>query len=230
MASAPSASYGDPLTAAVSLVDFPPATLPLPEGEYRFKVFANSMADFWGLNFLDGNGDGTAGDDYVRLFTIDRTSPTVSITSVGPSPRKDPVSQITIVFDEAVRGLGLADLRLTRNGGSNLLTEANILTTSDEITWTLGGLDDATDEPGSYLLQLTFLEPGHPRPGRQSAGNGREHDLDHRHDRAHGAGPGRRARSAGRRGRSDHFRVQRAGHRFRNRRLDPHARRRQQPA
>jgi autotransporter-associated beta strand protein len=143
-----------PADSDVSTVSLSIFAAPLPPGKYRLTAGLGLLTDAAG-NALDGDGDGLPGGDYVRLFDVDQTPPTVSITSVGASPRKDPVSQISIVFSEAVRGLGLADLRLTRNGGRNLLADAHTLVTGDEITWVLGNLANLTAAPGSYLLQLT---------------------------------------------------------------------------
>jgi autotransporter-associated beta strand protein len=151
---APGVGYLDQSTAVVSLLPAPYPTL-LPPGNYRFTVHGSRIMDSLSRNFLDGNGDGTAGDDCVRFFTIDRTAPAVSIAGVVPNLRNTPVSQITIVFTEAVRGLGLDDVRLTRDGGADLLTGANILTSSDGITWTLPNLDGATAADGNYTLELT---------------------------------------------------------------------------
>jgi hypothetical protein len=88
-------------------------------------------------------------------FTVDTTAPTAVIASVTPNPRNTAVSQLTITFSEAVAGFDLVDLQLTRNGGSNLLTGAQTLTTSDNITWTLGNLSSLTGTTGTYTLALT---------------------------------------------------------------------------
>ncbi|TVS20603.1 MAG: hypothetical protein EA424_03205 [Planctomycetaceae bacterium] len=132
---------------------------PLPPGQYRLTIDSSAISDTAGLA-LDGNDDGTAGGDYIRLFTIDQTSPTVQIISVSPDLRNEGVPQISIVFSEPVQGFGMADLRLTRHGGSNLLTGGQTLTSSDLITWTLGGLDQITSSDGSYALELVATNSG----------------------------------------------------------------------
>ncbi|HEY0320623.1 MAG TPA: Ig-like domain repeat protein, partial [Pyrinomonadaceae bacterium] len=99
-----------------------------------------------------GNGN-TAATQFSRVF--DTVAPTVNITAVAPDPRNTSVSSITIVFSEAVVGFDLADLSLTRDGGGNLLTGAQTLTTLDNITWTLGNLSGLTGTQGTYLLTLT---------------------------------------------------------------------------
>jgi len=75
------------------------------------------------------------------------------IVDVSPDPRSTSVSDITILFNEAVSGFDVGDLSLTRNGGANLLT-TQALTTSDNIEWTLGGLSSLTAADGTYVLTL----------------------------------------------------------------------------
>jgi hypothetical protein len=77
-----------------------------------------------------------------------------TITAVSPNPRTAPVTSMTIVFGQAVTGLSLSGLNLTDNGGPNLLTGSQTLTTSDGITWTLGNLGGITAAAGSYTLSL----------------------------------------------------------------------------
>ncbi len=83
-----------------------------------------------------------------------------SITGVSPDPRLSAVTQITIVFNSPVSGFDLNDLTLTRDGGANLLTGSQTLTTTDNITWTLGNLSGLTATAGSYLLTLTASGSG----------------------------------------------------------------------
>src|SRR5439155_283078 len=93
-------------------------------------------------------------------FTVDTDAPTVLILDVTPDPRNTAFTAMTIVFSEPVTGLNLADLRLTRDGGGNLLTAAQTLTTADNITWTLGCLAGLTGVSGTYTLTLTAAGSG----------------------------------------------------------------------
>jgi len=86
--------------------------------------------------------------------------PTAEVVDVTPDPRTTAVDKITIGFGEAVAGFNLPDLTLTRNGGSNLLTGSQTLTTSDNITWELGNLSGLTGIAGSYVLTLTAAGSG----------------------------------------------------------------------
>ena len=59
-----------------------------------------------------------------------------------------------IVFDEAVSGMSLADLSLSFDGGPNLLTSAQTLTTSDNKSFTLNNLASLTASDGTYTLSV----------------------------------------------------------------------------
>jgi hypothetical protein len=97
-----------------------------------------------------------------RLFStvVDTVSPTAAITPVSPDPRSSPVSQITIVMSEPVSGVDLADFTLTRDNGANLLTASQTLTTTDNITYTLGNLTSLTTPNGAYRLTLNAAGSG----------------------------------------------------------------------
>jgi fibronectin-binding autotransporter adhesin len=106
-------------------------------------------------NALGGVGAGNGNFNTGEVYTIDKSAPTVDITDVTPDPRTTSVSSISIVFSEAITGFDLADLSLTRDAGGNLLTGSQTLTTSDNITWTLGNLSSLTGADGNYALTLT---------------------------------------------------------------------------
>jgi len=90
-------------------------------------------------------------------FTIDTTPPTASIAPVS-SPTKVPAGQLTFTFSEPVTGVALSSLSLTSNGGPNLLTSAQTLTTADNKTFTLGGLTSLTSGGGNFTLTSAPLE------------------------------------------------------------------------
>ena len=66
-----------------------------------------------------------------------------------------PIPQAVIQFDQPVTGFDLDDLILSRDGGPNLLTGQETLTTDDGATWTLGGLESLTARPGNYILMIS---------------------------------------------------------------------------
>jgi hypothetical protein len=84
--------------------------------------------------------------------------PTAAITAVSPDPRTLSLNTIAVVFSEAVTGVTLDDFTLTRDGGGDLLTGAQTVTTSNNITWTLNGLNTLTGAEGVY--QLTLIANG----------------------------------------------------------------------
>ncbi|MDA0970337.1 MAG: S8 family peptidase, partial [Planctomycetota bacterium] len=76
------------------------------------------------------------------------------IVNVAPDPRQDAVDAITIAFTSAVSGFDLADLALTRDGTAVALAGTATLASSDQQTWTLGGLATLTADLGAYQLTL----------------------------------------------------------------------------
>jgi type VI protein secretion system component Hcp len=82
-------------------------------------------------------------------------APAVAVDAV-PTPRNTAVPSLTFRFSEPVTSVNLSDLRLTRNGGGNLLTAAQTLTSSDGgQTWTLGNLSPLTGgTDGVYTLTI----------------------------------------------------------------------------
>lgn len=133
-------------------------------------VTVNSIAGdgTLGLNFdadaaggvTDDAGNVSTADFTGQTYVIDNTLPTVDISDVTPDPRNSSVSTITIVFSEPVTGFALNDLVLTRDGGGNLLTGSQTLTTSDNTMFTLGNLSGLTGTTGAYLLSLAASGSG----------------------------------------------------------------------
>jgi hypothetical protein len=114
----------------------------LPDGAY--PVMATAVDSSGNLGFS------AAGNNLL----IDTIAPTVQVSGVTPDPRNTAIPQLQIVFSEPVTGFSLADLRLTCDGASDLLTDAQTLSTTDNTTWTLGGLATATSDAGNYVLSL----------------------------------------------------------------------------
>jgi hypothetical protein len=106
-----------------------------------------------GSGIVDGATNPLAADAS-GSFRVDLTAPTVSIDSVTPSPRNSGVGQIVFRFSEPISGFGIGDLQLMRDGGSNVLSGAEVLTSSDGLTWRLDGLAGITTPTGGYQLRL----------------------------------------------------------------------------
>jgi len=103
----------------------------------------------------NNNVASTSTDNLVSYDTTSSTPTVDDIVDVSPDPRENSVSSVTLQFSEAITGFDISDLSLTLDSGSNLLTGAQTLTTTDNITWTLGNLSSLTDSKGTYLLSLT---------------------------------------------------------------------------
>lgn len=88
-------------------------------------------------------------------ITIDATAPTASMVPVNPDPSPEGASSIGINFSESVSGLELAHLSLTRDGGGNLLSGAQSVTSGNGINWTLSNLASLTSAAGLYNLLLS---------------------------------------------------------------------------
>ena len=109
-------------------------------------------------------GSPASADSPALAITIDTGVPADDVVDVTPDPRFTSVSTITIVFSEAVTGFDVADLKLTRNGANVSLTAAT-LTTTDNVTWTLGNLSGLTgtvvgNATTTYVLTLTAAGSG----------------------------------------------------------------------
>jgi parallel beta-helix repeat protein len=99
------------------------------------------------------------GTDTVSVL-VTNVLPTGDIVDVAPDPRSTAVDTIYIVFSEPVTGFELADLILSRNGGPNLLTGAQSLSTVDHATFTLNNLGTLTGVQGAYTLTLAGASAG----------------------------------------------------------------------
>ncbi len=105
-------------------------------------------------------GGNSLSNGAAESWMTDGTHPTATITPVTPSPQLSVVGSLTLLFSEPITGFGLSDLSLTRDGGVNLLTGSQTLTTSDNITFMLGNLSGLTAAIGSYQLRLSASESG----------------------------------------------------------------------
>jgi len=97
-------------------------------------------------------------EERIETFVFDTGAPTVEISQVTPNPRLGEVATLMITFSERIEGLDVGDLSLTYNGGANLLTASQTISTEDNITFELGELEFLTVETGTY--QLTLIAAG----------------------------------------------------------------------
>ena len=131
------------LAAAASQVDQESMSVAVPGGQ---------------LLYLKAVAVGAAADVY-DLHIREVTAPTADVRDVGPDPRASGVGTILFDFSEPVTGFDLSDLVLTRNGTAVAMTGAT-LTTTDNMTWTVGNLSGLTALDGVYELSLTGTGSG----------------------------------------------------------------------
>ena len=145
---------GDDVNVSIASIVFTPGDVEvrlnfasqLPQGLYRLTLVSgavDAIVDLSG-NALDGDSNGTAGGNFIRVFRLDLTAPTVaSVTpsgSVGAGP-----SQFTVLF--------------TENVGMNAVTVANVasyrlIASVDE---TFGNGDDTNES--ARITGVTFDAP-----------------------------------------------------------------------
>ena len=116
-----------------------------------------SLHDQRGETFLrvaSGHGAAVARID---MGAHERQYLTASFLGIS-SPTVTPVDDVTIRFTSAVNGFDLSDLKLSLNGGENLLTGDETLNSTDNQTFVLGGTTDATGAAGYYTLSLIVSE------------------------------------------------------------------------
>ena len=118
-------------------------------GSTNQSLVANASAA--GTYYIEvTGGSGSLGEYFLGIST----APAVSITPVSPNPTNAAVSQMQIVFSGPVLGMSVSDLSLSFNGGPNLLTGSQTLTTTDDKTFTLNNLASLTGANGVYTLTV----------------------------------------------------------------------------
>ena len=85
----------------------------------------------------------------------DTTPPKGAIAPPPIRTRNTALNDIQITFDEAVTNFDLTDVQLTRNDTAIDLTGVTLITT-DNVTWTVEGLQSLTKDDGSY--EITLIE------------------------------------------------------------------------
>ena len=96
---------------------------------------------------------------YTANITVSLPAPTADIIDVTPDPRTTSVSAVIVQFSRAVIGVDVADFRLTRSGVAVSLAGVSV-TTTDNVRWTLAGLEAATASAGTYVLTLNAAGSG----------------------------------------------------------------------
>jgi hypothetical protein len=95
-----------------------------------------------------------------RSHIVACNAASIAVRTRGCSGSASPCDRRT-VRRRAVAGFDLSDLSLTLGGGTNLLAgSAASLSTTDHVTWTVGGLAGLTAPPGTYVLTLAATGSG----------------------------------------------------------------------
>ncbi|MGE5612479.1 MAG: hypothetical protein ACM359_24740, partial [Bacillota bacterium] len=88
------------------------------------------------------------------LANFDRIAPGVTINLPIVSPNPGPIEQLTFQFSEPVMGFDLADLILRRYGEVIPWRTNTSISSVDGWNWVLSGLEELTQEAGTYSLTL----------------------------------------------------------------------------
>jgi hypothetical protein len=126
------------------------ASFTATEGNYVLTLVAS------GAGIVDGAGNLLAASASVA-WTTDTTRPSAQFAAVVPNPRNSAVGTVALSFSEAVTGLNLGDLRLTRNGQDVSLV-GNLLSGSGT-SYSLD-LANFTAAEGNYVLTLVAANSG----------------------------------------------------------------------
>ena len=108
---------------------------------------------YYTVRAINGSGAGPASNE--ATGATEQLIPTATITPLVPNTVLVGPDQLQIVFNEAVTGFTLDSLDFSRSGGPNLLTGSQTLTTSDNVTYTLGNLSSLDVLGGTYTLTFT---------------------------------------------------------------------------
>lgn len=129
-------------------------TLTNLDGEYNLTVNAQGIQDLTGKV-----GTGSLTETWIKTATgsADTTPPSVTdIIDLLADPRNTSVSSLDVTFSEPIdlSTFNWQDITLTRNGGSNLVTNAVTISSVNNTTYRLNGLSSLTTAEGNYTLTL----------------------------------------------------------------------------
>ncbi len=123
---------------------------------YQDVALTSGTTYYYTVTAVDPGGESALSPESHVAFVI----PTATIPSPVPNPTQTSVASMQIVFSEAVTGFTQSSLSLSLNGGANLLTPSQMLTTSDNQTFALNNLSSITSAVGTYVLKFTAAGSG----------------------------------------------------------------------
>ncbi|WP_218653149.1 ELWxxDGT repeat protein [Nostoc sp. TCL26-01] len=124
------------------------------DGTYQLTVNAAGIADIGGKF-----GTGAVSETWIKTATgnADTTAPIVTdIVDLLADPRNQPVSSLNVIFSEKIdlSTFTWQDITLTRNSGTNLITNAVTVTAVNDTTYRINGLSGLTTTDGNYILTV----------------------------------------------------------------------------
>ncbi|WP_256872037.1 Calx-beta domain-containing protein [Nostoc sp. TCL26-01] len=124
------------------------------DGTYLLTVNAAGIADIGGKF-----GTGAVSETWIKTATgnADTTAPIVTdIVDLLADPRNQPVSSLNVIFSEKIdlSTFTWQDITLTRNSGTNLITNAVTVTAVNDTTYRINGLSGLTTTDGNYILTV----------------------------------------------------------------------------
>ncbi|MGA2254402.1 MAG: right-handed parallel beta-helix repeat-containing protein, partial [Thermoguttaceae bacterium] len=147
----------------------------LPPGSYRFTIFSTGTDTIHDLsgNALDGDGDGVAGGNFVRTFTLTGTQPTVT----GISPPAGPVVGGTTV---TISGANLTGVTAVKFGSNSVpvLSDTGTSITATSPAGALGAVDVTLVAAGGVSSinrpadQFSYVAPPSAMPESYTATQG----------------------------------------------------------
>ena len=130
-----------------------------PSGTYSLRPANPMPAGTYQIKAKQIDGSNQSSDLSAAMFPslrIDTAAPNGTLASLLPTVRTTSLDSLQVVFNEPVANLQLNRLSLSRQGGPNLLTPAQTVTTTDGgLTWTIGNLAPVNTLTGEYVLALT---------------------------------------------------------------------------
>ncbi len=132
----------------------------LPSDSYQLTVVGSSMRNLAGIA-LDGDGNGTGGDNYFRQFSIDKDPPEVAalivVNDTGASANdavtSDTTPRLTVQFTEPVSGTA-ADVEI-RDPQNNLIVPDSLIWDTQSLT-----IDFTTPLVLQGTYQITLIAAG----------------------------------------------------------------------
>jgi ELWxxDGT repeat protein len=118
------------------------------DGQYLLSLATSGITD------LDGNaGTTTATETWTKAVN----APTIlAINGIANPLRNSAVNSLEVAFSQTINPstLDISDFSLTLNGGANLLTASNTITSLSGSTYSIGNIQGITGNAGNYVFSV----------------------------------------------------------------------------